>query len=228
MNEYVDKSCEHQAEVVSYLYGELDESQSANFQRHLRECVDCESELASFGTIRGAIATWKQESVLGTLPAASIVSVPTPRKSALVAFRGFFSLAPLWTKAAVALAVVTFFVLVGLAAANLSSASRSQETNVREPDKKYSQRDLDAAVAAAVRKNEVARSSANVLPQNIVADTGTTSKKTTTNTAKIKSEVGGRRPLTRAERQELAADLRLTSSKDDNDDDLIGERINNY
>ena len=101
MNESIENICERQSDLVSYLYGELDESNSANFQQHLRECAGCNAELTSFGTIRGAIATWKRESIVGSLP-ASIVPVPNQRKSAIAAFKEFFNLAPLWTKTAVA------------------------------------------------------------------------------------------------------------------------------
>ena len=47
-------------------------------------------------------------------------------------------------------------------------------------------------------------------------------------TTKAPSQVANsRRPLTRAEREQLAADLRLLSTDDDVDLNLLGDRINN-
>lgn len=229
MNEYLEDTCDRQPDLVSYLYGELDESKSATFQQHLRACVGCSAELTQFVTIRSAIATWKQESVVGSLPAASMVSLPTQRKSksAIVAFREFFNLAPLWTKAGVAAAVLVFFALIALAAANFSSALHRQEANVREPEiKRVPER--NEPLQGATANNDINHASDQVAQKEVAPAPDVNHGRSTKAQSRVKDEVGSRRPLTRAERQQLAADLRLTSINDDNNVDLIGERINNY
>ena len=226
MNEHLEKNCDRELDLLSYLYGELDESQSSSFEKHLRQCGECESELASFGPIHRAIATWKLQSVVGTLPATAVVSVSTRRKSALAAFKEFFNLAPLWTRAAVTVAVLAFFVLLGLVGVNLKSATGSKETASLPAEKEYSQREVDEIVDAAVRKNKAVSNSENVVHEHTA--TTVAPRKFVYTTPKLKEEVGNRRPLTRSERDQLAADLRLTISKDDNNADLLGEGINNY
>ena len=53
------KTCEFAEESVAYLYGELDDAQSAEFGLHLKTCSSCADELKTFSSIHCSIQNWK-------------------------------------------------------------------------------------------------------------------------------------------------------------------------
>ncbi len=205
--------CERASDLIAFLYNEADERERRDFQLHLNECSTCREEVASFGVVRESITAWRDEALAG------FVSQPvtTNRKSALAALRQFFDLSPLWLKGATAFAVVAFCVLAAIAFMKL------QGNNVQVPSSPagivYTQDDVNRIVkeALAQQENTVAASQQTVTVNELPKP-----KKSQQSTASQFAK--SRRPLSRAEREQLAADLRLLS----NDDDLqlIGDRIN--
>src|SRR5438046_2682868 len=114
-----DNQCEHAEELVSFLYGELEEKAQRTFQQHVRGCASCERELASFGRVRNSISEWR-DLTLGAMEPNNGVVVRA-RPSALAALRNFFYLSPLWLKGAAAFASVLFCVCAVLAIAYLKT-----------------------------------------------------------------------------------------------------------
>lgn len=53
--------CDFSETLVSYLYGEIDASESLKFQTHLAQCPNCAAELAGFGAVRSEVAEWRLE-----------------------------------------------------------------------------------------------------------------------------------------------------------------------
>ncbi len=213
----------HHEELISYLYGEMDDEQLAAFQEHLSTCDLCNSEAASFGAIRGSINAWKQQALKGFASNVELMPVPTKTKSASAALREFFHLSPLWMKGAVAFSAVLFCLFAVLAFVRSSQPGKNvAKTN---SDAVYTKQDLENAVSTALQKNSTPPSTSN--EQEVVAGASQTPKKLS-NQSRIRSrlEVGSRRPLTKAEREQLAADLRLTNTGDENNVELLGERIN--
>ncbi len=48
-------ACEHSAQLVTYLYGELPELDTASFTEHLASCATCNDEAAAFGQVRAQV-----------------------------------------------------------------------------------------------------------------------------------------------------------------------------
>ncbi|MGB2717402.1 MAG: zf-HC2 domain-containing protein [Vicinamibacterales bacterium] len=97
--------CNHER-LLDYLYDELPASDRAAFELHLRECVDCQTELSDLGGTRLALAAWSPpDSELGF---KIIREQPSGRRRSLGAFRPFDGLraGPAWGLAAAAILVL--------------------------------------------------------------------------------------------------------------------------
>jgi hypothetical protein len=213
-----DKSqCEHTEELVSFLYGELEEKAQRAFQQHVRGCASCERELTLFGQVRNSITEWR-DLTLGAIEPNNGVVVPA-RPSALAALRNFFNLSPLWLKGAAAFASVLFCVCAVLAIAYLKTPT--PQIVVNPGDKLYSQKELDQQVAKAVQDQEQklrqSRPTETANSENVIAVVQPKRvdrmKPRTANYAINRDNM--RKPLTRQERRELAADLGLLGRDED-------------
>lgn len=196
--------CERAPDLMAFLYHEMNESETRVFELHLRDCGNCREELASFGVVRESIGEWRDEALSG------FISTPIPaKKSALTALRQFFDLSPLWLKGATGFAVVAFCVL----AVALFVAKKN--------DGVYTQQQVDRLIADALAK-QPQPTPVQQPPRDeiIVAAVDPPRQKT----PKKEITAKARRPLSRAEREQLAADLRLLTNDDDLD--LIEDRIN--
>lgn len=207
-------NCERASDSIAFVYNETNESETRDFELHLKECRVCREEVASFGFVRESITAWRDEALSG------FVSTPLPatsqKKSAIAALRQFFDLSPLWLKGATAFAILAFCALAFFAAFGPDRTERTSAGSIQEtpkPEVLYTSQDVDRMVKEALAK-----------PQQPVVIVQSQKPKTT----KAPSQLAkSRRPLTRAEREQLAADLRLLSTDDDVDVDLLGDRINN-
>jgi hypothetical protein len=215
-------TCERADDLISFLYGEANEQEARDFEEHLQLCRDCRSEFSSFGQVRKSIGLWKEEALSGVLRPQVIE--PVRRPSALAALREFFDLSPLWMKGAVGLAAVVFAAMLVLLATR--SEPQWMPTGIAS-DAKYTQQDLDQAVAKALKDQEdkfadeqLAKKQTELIPA-----------KETLRTRRIaplnrSAQWASRRPLSKSERDQLAADLRLLSAKDEESLSLLGDRIN--
>ena len=200
MNELQNSpACERASELIAFVYNETSESEARDFELHLKQCSDCREEVASFGLVRESIVAWRDEALSGFV-AQPLMAGPG-KKSALAAFRQFFDLSPLWLKVASGFAVLSFCVLAALAFFNLQTEQPLVTRTT--PEKTYTEPEAERTVKEAVVKHEEP-----LKPPRI------TRKKT---------DLRGRRPLSRAERDQLAADLRLTT---DDSLNLLSDRIN--
>lgn len=192
---------------MAYLYGEMNESETRAFELHLRACGNCREELASFGVVRESITAWRDEALSGFVLTPSI---PSPaKKSALAALRQFFDLSPLWLKAATGFAVVAFCMLVGvLVAGNKKEPAVATNT--------YTQQQVDQLIADALAKQT--EKPVEKAPEAVVVVAKPPQPKP-------RMKTRDRRPLSRAEREQLAADLRLMPDEDDAD---LLDRMNRF
>ena len=76
-------NCERGSDLIAFLYGEIDERAARDFERHLLNCPDCESELGAFKQIRSSLVAWRQESLAGAT-AASLVAICARRRTCQV------------------------------------------------------------------------------------------------------------------------------------------------
>lgn len=209
--------CTEATNLIAFLYGEATDAEVRNFELHLEECQACAQELASFGLVREAVVTWRDEAL--SVFSTTALPVQTDRKSALAAFRQFFELSPLWLKSATAFAAVVFCVLTGLAVVQISREDRSASIPAIR-NATYTQQDVDRIVNEALAKHELRTPSIEIQAAAKLLErknAGTISRATAT-----KSQ----RPLSRAEREQLATDLRLLSTANDLNLNLLGDLIN--
>jgi anti-sigma factor RsiW len=217
-------TCERASDLIAFLYGEADEREARDFQLHLQQCSNCGEEIASFGLVRESITAWRDEALAGFV--STPVTAQPKTKSALVALRQFFDLSPLWLKGATAFAAVALCVLAGLV---LFKSSNNQVTLTNlNPAAVYTEQDVNRIVKEALAKQQ----------QNIPAPTVETPRDIEVKVKTSKPEpkrsrvpsstqfARSQRPLSKAEREQLAAELRLLSTGDDATLHLIGDRIN--
>jgi hypothetical protein len=222
MSESTRTVCERSNDLLSFLYGEASKSEASNFERHLTACQQCRDEMASFGHIRASISDWKDQALAG-LAFPNVIALPK-KKSAIAALREFFVLSPLWMKGAVGFTSAVFCVMAFL----LLTGTNRRPTNptVVEPDK-YTKTQVDEMVAKAVEQNalELAASRKPKEIQTTVEKSPAPSRRRnessrSTQWAKVRA------PLSKSEREQLAADLRLLSTKEEDSLNLLGDRIN--
>ena len=204
--------CERASDLIAFIYNEAGEQEAQDFQLHLRECSSCRDEAASFGVVRESIITWRDEALAG------FVSTPvktTRKKSALAALRQFFDLSPLWLKGATAFLLLVFCLLVGIVI--FRYRERQVEITNKNPNAIYTEQDVNRMVKEALAKANT------TIPVETPLEKPPTVKYQKPKTAQF---VKSRRPLSRAEREQLAADLRLLSTSDAESLHLLGDRIN--
>jgi anti-sigma factor RsiW len=213
--------CERGPDLIAFLYDEADEGEAREFQLHLRECSSCRGEVASFGIVRESITAWRDEALSGFV--SSSPATPAKTKSALAALRQFFDLSPLWLKGATALAAITFCVLAGLAIVKRNNDEVSSAAKVNQAAV-YTEQDVNRIVQEALAKQQSAKPPVDNPGRNVIAVAPAKPKSSRISTSNQFAKSRG--PLSRAEREQLAADLRLLSTSDEAALNLLGERIN--
>ncbi|MBA2528292.1 MAG: zf-HC2 domain-containing protein [Pyrinomonadaceae bacterium] len=227
--------CERGNDLIAFLYGEIDEHAARDFERHLLNCAECESELGAFKQIRSSVGAWRQES-LGAATATSVAASPAvgrasdlEKPSAITAIRKFFEISPLWVNASIAFASVLFCVVSVLALAHLFENRRPV---VVGDEKRYTEKELQAKIEDAVKSRRQDREARNGTPLPSVAANNNQQVKpqrrgANGTTGRVATNPKVRRaPLTKSEREQLAADLRLKLPQDDTDLDLLSDGIN--
>lgn len=217
-------TCGRENDLISFLYGEAGESETLDFEKHLQHCSACKSEIASFGQLRGSIGAWKQEALSGFAPAQR----PSPfegsrKRSALAALREFFDLSPLWLKGAVAFATVLFCLFAVLAMGRFRTEPAPTLT-AGKGEAIYSRQDVERMLKEAIEQKAVLprpeQTQDLAAQQKVLRNPGTRVR------GRSMQLAGSRRPLSRSEREQLAADLRLITPGDEDGLDLLGDRIN--
>jgi anti-sigma factor RsiW len=211
-------SCERAPDLIAFLYHEMDERETREFPLHLQHCSQCRDEAASLGDVRESLTAWRDEALAG------FVSTPVTtktRKSAIAALRQFFDLSPLWLKGAAAFAMVAFCVLVAFAVVKLRTNKVPTTLNA---DAKYTEQDVNQKVKEALARQ--ADANKPVEPKNKTATVAEQPKPKKVRVSSASQLAKSRRPLSRAEREQLASDLRLLSNSDDSSLLLLGDRIN--
>jgi len=223
MNDTINnRSCERENDLISFLYGEVEEAN--DFEGHLKFCRECQNELASLGYVRQSITVWKEEALSGFV--AQPLVTPVRQKSALAALREFFDLSPLWLKGAVGFAVVLLCVM---AVALAMSKSNRQPAVIRATGNEviYNQQQLNEAVHQALKQErEKSASVATLKTPQLSAKNDPKPVQVRVTKPVNRQTQWVRRSLSKSEREQLAADLRLLSTGDGDSLNLIGEKIN--
>ena len=216
--------CHRAEDLVTYLYGEASEADALDFRSHLRQCDSCRSEFTVFSQVHESIETWRNEALGASFNPAAIPATvaidATPvihherRLSALAALREFFTVSPLWLRGATAFAALLLCVLGVMMVARMSRqpVDLVQAGNHEEM---YTRQQLQDAVNNARKAAELSSQQAASTP--IVATQNKSKSATSGVQVATSQQPKSLRPqrLTRQERQQLAADLRLTASVDE-------------
>lgn len=243
-------SCARALDLVAYLYGEADEATAQSFEAHTRDCASCRAELKEFRQVRVHLNDWREQA-LGA-PAAQTTAISsrvniTPngmaaerKRSAIAALREFFTLAPMWMRAATATLGLVFCALVTLAITHYY-----EQPKVVTVEKliavKPSEQELNAMVEDALKRKSatVNTESKDDAPEPEVVSASLPLKEQENQKAKPDFGRGNMRRQTVAsggaprpristqESREIARDLRLVASNDEEDlprlSDLLGE-----
>jgi len=232
MNEAINPTtCDRVEERIGFLYGELGDREARSFEQHRKSCSVCSSELGRFGVIKQSISAWRDQSLMLSLPETTRDLAPSaspPKRSALAALSSFFELSPLWMKGATGFAVVLLCVLLGLVVSGMLPKSQERSPVVSDS---ASQKAFHEAVDKGVKERlaQLASERESLNPA-VNADKD---KKPIQRNANVQKQLtvstrqpNQRKPLSRAERDQLAADLRLRGNRDDDSLNLLGDRIN--
>ncbi len=227
-------NCGRENDLVAFLYGELSDVEKKSFEGHMHSCHLCQAQTSEFRSIRESVASWRDES-LGRAQVASAAPARVmneQKTSALAAMRAFFDLSPLWMKGAIGFTAILFCVFTVLAIARLRPTPVPVASNANS--QRYSQPEMNALVERRVQE-EIARRKLTEEPSP-VAPTAAIKPRTIPTRSPAFSGNGyevadarnekARRPLSKAEREQLAADLRLVSSGSERGVDLIDDQIN--
>lgn len=199
-------TCERAGELVSVLYGEATEREQSEFELHAKHCASCRDEFAAFAQVREAVGEWRDEALNGFV-SSPVVATPV-RKSAVTALRQFFGLSPLWLKGAVAFAALVFCVSIFLAFGRSQSNPQIPELAIKNPEAVYSETDLRRILQDERAKQT--RQSVTTASVNPVAPAPRREL------ARVRA-TPLRRPFSRAERDQLAAELRLLTTSEENE-----------
>jgi putative zinc finger protein len=215
-------TCDRAEDLIAVLYGEATEPEKRDFELHLKQCDSCRAEFNAFASVRESIGGWRDEALTGF-----VASLPThDKRSALAALRQFFALSPLWLKGAVGFAVVVLCVLAAMAVFRLQS-SRGPTVATGNPEPVYTKEDVDRMIRDAVAKRDaLAQQEMRAQQQSLAQNSATPNhgergvKRVVVQSSGLKNPAivkstrvpKAQRPFSRAEREQLAAELRLLST----------------
>ena len=238
MKEEVDApGCGRENDLIAFLYGELDPGERTDFRNHMEECLSCSTDLREFTNISESVVAWRNEALIGVsspvVQAATVVRADGLRPTALTALREFFNLSPLWMKGAVVFASLLFCLFAVLTAARVRD-SAPPPVAINPNVKAYSAQELNAVVERRVQDElQRIKDSSAQAPKSPVIVRGGSDRIVPRRRANLGNEVAtnvpqqkARRPLSKVERQQLAADLRLTDNTNDGELYLLDDRIN--
>jgi anti-sigma factor RsiW len=229
-------SCGRENDLVAFLYGELSDREKESFDSHLHACSSCQVQTTELGLIRESVSAWRNESlgrVSVTVPETS--SLINQRKGSEAALRSFFDLSALWMKGAIGFTAILFCVLTIFTADRLRNTPEAV-TVKNTTNQGYSQEQLNALVEKRVQQELASRrvaeqpspkSQASVVGKNRDSQPQPRSALKQVNQIAASARVDkARRPLSKAEREQLAADLRLVSAMSERGFDLVEDQIN--
>ena len=219
MHEVKQRPACHRAEdLVTYLYGEASEADALDFSKHLQQCDACRSEFGVFNQVHDSIAMWRNEALGANYdPRAVAIDsavessqfVRHERKlSALAALREFFTVSPLWLRGATAFAALLLCALGTMMIVRFAQKP-VEVTQKGTQERMYTRQEVQAEVDKAMQKtrDEMARQTTSTSIQN--------NEKPTPNHSQLainqQARAGRSHGLSRQEREQLAADLRLTN-----------------
>ncbi len=221
--------CHRSEDLVTYLYNEASAAEAQDFAGHLETCEACRAEFGVFSQVHESILLWRNEALGSAFsPASQAVEVPAEATTdsrqfvrreqklpALAALREFFSVSPLWLRGATAFAALLLCVLGVLTISRMLQRQPQVAKNETQPG--FSQRDIDQAVQKGIDEGMARANRANLPPKGEIKMVRPQKAEIRIQLAANQSQPRSQRSrsLTRQERIQLAADLRLTPGRDE-------------
>jgi anti-sigma factor RsiW len=211
--------CHRAEDLVTYLYGEASAADAGDFQHHLQHCAACRSEFAVFNQVHESIMLWRNDALGASFnPAVAATEaaidsahfVKHERKlSAFAALREFFTVSPLWLRGATAFAALLLCALVLFAVLRIWPRPTPAPIAKAGGEKLFTKSELEAEVARQVKmQTEKMEQQQKTAEQVSTASAPRQSQRT--ELAAVRTPTKPRvKGLTREERVQLAADLRL-------------------
>jgi Putative zinc-finger len=103
--------CERKEDLVTYLYGESNETDRASFERHLDDCEGCRNGLTAFRGVRHDLGAWQLEQL-----AHPEITLRRSRLDLLHELIGTF---PVWARGASLIGAAAAMLLVSLSIAGM-------------------------------------------------------------------------------------------------------------
>ena len=215
--------CHRAEDLVTYLYGEASANDALDFRTHLQQCDACRSEFSVFNQVHDSIRVWRNEALGAAFDPVAITEpaieatqfVRHERKmSALAALREFFTVSPLWLRGATAFAAL---LLLALGVIFLRAPRKPGEVANTGEEKIYSQRELQDQINKAVEKTKSDLAAQQNFSQAVVTTANDPHKASKQTQVAVNQPKVRPRGLNRQEREQLAADLRLTLPADEDD-----------
>jgi C4-dicarboxylate-specific signal transduction histidine kinase len=206
------------------LYDEASTADALDFRNHLQQCDACRREFTVFNQVHDSIQLWRTEALGASFNPAEVAyeSVADSRQfvrherrlSALAALREFFSVSPLWLRGATAFAALLLCVLGIVMIARVSR--KPVQIAANDNDKRYTEQELKHEIDNAVNRTRAELTSRKDESMSTVdiKEEQRHSVKRTQMAANQPKNVQPRN-LNRQEREQLAADLRVTLPADD-------------
>ena len=229
MRENTDRPICHRADdMMSFLYDEASLAEAEEFASHMRLCAACRTEFSVFNQVRESMSLWRAE-VLGMAGRPESIAAPVSlpslaagrvgrRLSAVAALREFFAISPVWLRGATALATLLLCVLGALFVARMLKPSQQlyteQELNAKV-DRLVDQRTKEKAFTDSLPGKEAPQVKQPEDPPRALEASVPEPQAPSFKPRSVTRS--SRRFLSRAEREQLAADLGLKPGKDDED-----------
>jgi hypothetical protein len=210
-NNHHNLQCGFAEDLVSFLYGEINSAEKAEFEKHLDNCSNCDQELAGLGFVRSSIGDLREEmlSVLETqtfeIPYnESQKTFATSAKSKtsrswIDRLRNLFSLSSSWATATSAFAFLVVLVGITIFVFNFSKPNQvlevkiegitnqnalkvtPNETDFAKQSEEINQPEQNLAVEKTPEKIDSKINNINPVPQKNVAEVNPKSFKTPKN-----------------------------------------------
>jgi hypothetical protein len=222
--------CHRSEDLVTYLYNEASAAEAQDFANHVETCEACRAEFAVFSQVHESILLWRNEalgSAFSPAPQAAPVLVEATKDSrqfvrharrlpALAALREFFNVSPLWLRGATAFAALLLCVLAVFVVSRSWREPVPVANNSGE-QKIYTETQLKNEVAKQVDKqvSDFKRSETQTRANASGEKASRRQAPSQSELASFRVKPRSQRGLTRAEREQLAADLRLTPGRDE-------------
>lgn len=109
-----NSNCNYAEQIVSFLYGEIDDAGKRHFETHLQNCSSCAEELSDFSAVRSSVSEWRAAEFENLSTPVFILpgkTAETASSSWLRSIRGFFAFHTVGLSAA---AMTAILVTLGL------------------------------------------------------------------------------------------------------------------